>query len=96
MCSESCLNVSLMQNKAYIQLKVAELFLLLPLVRSQERTEQYYPMQQVQLVRHLRDLLISDTTSRTTIEDLARAHHISVTRFQKIFKKLYGTLFTSM
>lgn len=71
-------------DKAYIQLKVAELFLLLPLVRSQERTEQYYPMQQVQLVRHLRDLLISDTTSRTTIEDLARAHHISVTRFQKI------------
>ena len=48
-------------------------------------------MQQVQLVRHLRDLLISDTTSRTTIEDLARTHHISVTRFQKIFKKLYGT-----
>lgn len=78
-------------DKAYIQLKVAELFLLLPLVRSQERTEQYYPMQQVQLVRHLRDLLISDTTSRTTIEDLAQAHHISVTRFQKIFKKLYGT-----
>ena len=30
-------------DKAYIQLKVAELFLLLPLVRSQERTEQYYP-----------------------------------------------------
>lgn len=91
MCSESCLNDVSYADKAYIQLKVAELFLLLPLVRSQERTEQYYPMQQVQLVRHLRDLLISDTTSRTTIEDLARAHHISVTRFQKIFKKLYGT-----
>ena len=44
-----------------------------------------------QLVHHLRDLLISDTSSHTTIEDLARAHRISVTRFQKIFKKLYGT-----
>ena len=86
-------------DKAYIQLKVAELF---PASSSlwcapQERTEQYYPMQQVQLVRHLRDLLISDTTSRTTIEDLARAHHISVTRFQKIFKKTgMEPLFTSM
>lgn len=78
-------------DETYVQLKVAELFLLLPLVRSQDSEEQYYPMQQVQLVKHLRDHLISDTTSHTTIEELARAHHISVTRFQKIFKKLYGT-----
>lgn len=77
-------------DRNYVRLKVAELFLMLPLLKQQEKETEYFPGSQVELVRHIRDHLISDRYRGATVAEVAALHHISETRLQKIFKQLYG------
>lgn len=77
-------------DRNYVRLKVAELFLLLPLLKQQEKERAYFPDNQIELVRHIRDHLLSDRYHGETIGEVAEMHHISESRLRKIFKQIYG------
>ena len=73
----------------YLQLKCAELFLLLEKLPLLEQTS-YLPREQVELIRHLRDHIISDSENYLSLQSLAEEHEISVSSLQKAFKLVYG------
>ena len=50
----------------------------------------YCSAEQLRLIRHLRDHLLSDRSGYVSLAELAREHRISVTRLQKLFKQVYG------
>ena len=74
----------------YIRLKVIELFLLLERLPLIQKTDTYYPKSQAELVKHIRDHIISDSTNYSSIEQLAAEHQISVSQMQKVFRSIYG------
>lgn len=45
---------------------------------------------QVELVRHIRDHLLSDRDGYVSLAELAEEHEISVSHLQKLFKQIYG------
>ena len=74
----------------YIRLKITELFLILERLPLIQKTESYFPKSQVELVKHLRDHIISDPTCYSSIEQLAAEHQISISQLQKVFRSIYG------
>ena len=83
----------LYENAAYLdsrflRLKVLELLMLLRQIPRGEAP--YYDSRQVDLVRHLRDHLLSDREGYVSLARLAEEHHISVSHLQKLFKQIYG------
>jgi AraC-like DNA-binding protein len=50
----------------------------------------YLPREQVELIRHLRDHIISDSENYLSLQSLAEEHEISVSSLQKAFKLVYG------
>lgn len=78
------------QAPIYTQLKLAELFLHLAELPLEPREAAYLPRGQVELIRHLRDHLLSGNAAYDTLESLAAEHHISVSYLQKTFKAVYG------
>lgn len=77
-------------DSAYLQLKVAELFMLLIQTNTTESHSDYYPKTQVDVVKHIRDHLVSQMTAHTSIEELTEEHNISVSQFRKVFRAVYG------
>ena len=73
-----------------LQLKTAELLLLLPQLCLRQRESAYVPRSQVELVQHIRDHIVSDRSSYSSVEQLAREHGLSVTQLQRVFRRLYG------
>ncbi len=83
----------LYENAAYLdprflRLKVLELLMLLRQIPRGEAP--YCSTKQVDLVRHLRDHLLSDREGYVSLAQLAEAHSISVSHLQKLFKQVYG------
>ena len=83
----------LYENAAYLdprflRLKVLELLMLLRQIPRGEAP--YCSTKQVDLVRHLRDHLLSDREGYVSLARLAEAHNISVSHLQKLFKQVYG------
>lgn len=74
----------------YVRLKVTELFFLLRDMPLLPESNHYFPKSQVELVKHLRDHMISDRANYSSVEQLAREHRISVTQMQKVFRSIYG------
>ena len=46
--------------------------------------------QQAELIRHLRDHLLTDREGYVSLSQLAAEHNISVSHLQKLFKQVYG------
>ena len=83
----------LYENAAYLdprflRLKILELFMLLRQIPRQEAL--YCSSRQVDLVRHLRDHMLSDQEGYVSLARLAKEHSISVSHLQKLFKQVYG------
>lgn len=83
----------LYENTAYLdprflRLKILELFMLLRQIPRQEAL--YCSSRQVDLVRHLRDHMLSDQEGYVSLARLAKEHSISVSHLQKLFKQVYG------
>lgn len=83
----------LYENAAYLdprflRLKILELLMLLRQIPRGEAP--YCSTKQVDLVRHLRDHLLSDREGYVSLAQLAEAHNISVSHLQKLFKQVYG------
>ena len=83
----------LYENAAYLdprflRLKVLELLMLLRQIPRGEAP--YYPSRQVDLVRHLRNHLLSDREGYVSLAKLAQEHQISVSHLQRLFKQVYG------
>lgn len=74
----------------YIQLKVMELFMLLTKINYSKSETDYYPKSQIDIVRHIRDHLVSQPSANSQIDELVAEHHISVSQFRKIFRSVYG------
>lgn len=74
----------------YIRLKITELFLTLERLPLIQKTDSYFPKNQVELVKHLRDHIISDPDCYSSVEQLAAEHQMSVSQLQKVFQSIYG------
>lgn len=73
----------------FLQLKVVELLMLLGRI-PQEEADPYCSSKQVELVRHLRDHLLTNREGYVSLAQLAEEHEISVSHLQKLFKQVYG------
>ena len=74
----------------FLRLKVLELLMLLSRVPRQDGAAAYCSAKQMELVRHLRDHLLTDREGYVSLAQLAAEHEISVSHLQKLFKKMYG------
>ena len=77
-------------DREYLQLKVLELLMLLRSMPHVEREPEYCSAEQVRLVSHLRDHLLTERDSYVSLSRLAEEHHLSVSHLQKLFKQTYG------
>lgn len=78
------------QSPAFLQLKVLELLLLLSRIPRSGSADPYCSAKQAELVRHLRDHLLTDREGYVSLSRLAAEHEISVSHLQKLFKQVYG------
>lgn len=78
------------ESRLLLQLKMVELFMLLLKLPLSGPEEPYYPKGQIDLVKHVRDHIISDNENYISIEQLAREHGISPPQLQKLFREVYG------
>lgn len=75
---------------AFLRLKTLELLMLLRRLPPQGGAETYCSAKQAELVRHLRDHLLTDREHYVSLAQLAAEHEISVSHLQKLFKQVYG------
>ena len=76
-------------DRGFLQLKVMELLMLLGRIPRDNSSESYCSAKQAELIRHLRDHLLTDREG-VCRSQLAAEHNISVSHLQKLFKQVYG------
>lgn len=76
---------------AYYTLKAQELLLFLTRLEfTEEQVLDPYRSQQVEIVKDIHALLVSDLTRRFTVEELAKKYLLNTTTLKNIFKAVYG------
>ena len=75
---------------AFLRLKVLELLMLLTRIPRSGGEDAYCSAKQAELVRHLRDHLLTEREGYVSLAQLAAEHEISVSHLQKLFKQIYG------
>lgn len=85
----------LFENAAYLdaqflRMKAIELLMLLSRIPRAEAERPYCSSKQLELIRHLRDHLVTDCENYSSLSELAAEHGISVSHLQKLFKQIYG------
>ena len=78
------------QDFAFLQLKALELLMLLGRIPREKGEDSYCSAKQAELIRHLRDHLLTDREEYVSLANLAAEHEISVSHLQKLFKQVYG------
>ena len=77
-------------DPAVLRLKVLELLMLLSSIPRGAGTDAYCSARQAELIRHIRDHLLTDREGYTSLSWLAAEHEMSVSHLQKLFKQIYG------
>lgn len=79
-------------RKKYYQIKVAELLLYLEAleVKEQRVEKPYFYVEQVEKIKEIHGLMISDLTMHYTLQELADRFDLSVTALKTCFKSHYG------
>ena len=77
-------------SELYVRVKVIELLLHLLEMPALPEKEQYFPKEQVELIKRLRDEIVRDSSNYSTIDKLAGENGVSATQLQKVFKAVYG------
>lgn len=78
-------------QKPYFQIKVQELLLFLYLVDvKKEKQREIYTSPQVEVVKEIHKMLISDLQKRPTIEELSKKYLINTATLKDTFKGIYG------
>lgn len=67
-----------------------ELFTLLQELPLAEKPPCYIPNEQIKLVKHLREHIISGSSGYPGVGQFALDYGISVTQLQKVFRRVYG------
>ncbi|MCI5810394.1 MAG: helix-turn-helix transcriptional regulator [Clostridiales bacterium] len=75
---------------SFLRLKVLELLMLLTRIPRENGADSYCSAKQAELIRHLRDHLLTDREGYVSLAQLAADHEISVSHMQKLFKQIYG------
>lgn len=78
------------EEQTFVQLKAAELLMLLEKLPKPGEKTAYYPKGQIELVKHIRDHILTDSASYGTVEQLAKKHGLSAAQLQKLFREVYG------
>lgn len=73
-----------------LQVKMAELFLLLEELPLREDASSYFPKTQVELAHSVRDRLIGSSSGTADLEQIARDHNVSVSQLRRVFRSVYG------
>lgn len=74
----------------FLRLKVIELLMLLNRIPRENEADAYCSAKQAELIRHIRDHLLTDREEYESLAQLAAEHEISVSHLQKLFKQIYG------
>lgn len=74
----------------FLQLKCIELFMHLSTIPRSETDSFYCSVRQIELIRHIRDHLLTDPDNYVSLAQLSEEHGISVSHLQKLFKQVYG------
>ena len=77
-------------DPAVLRLEVLELLMLLSSIPRGAGTDAYCSARQAELIRHIRDHLLTDREGYTSLSRLAAEHEMSVSHLQKLFKQIYG------
>ena len=77
-------------DPAFLRLKVLELLMLLSSIPRGAGTDAYCSARQAELIRHIRDHLLTNREGYTSLSRLAAEHEMSVSHLQKLFKQIYG------
>lgn len=77
-------------DPAFLRPKVLELLMLLSSIPRGAGTDAYCSARQAELIRHIRDHLLTDREGYTSLSRLAAEHEMSVSHLQKLFKQIYG------
>ena len=71
-------------DPAFLRLKVLELLMLLSSIPRGAGTDAYCSARQAELIRHIRDHLLTDREGYTSLSRLAAEHEMSVSHLQKL------------
>ena len=77
-------------DQNYLRLKALEIFMLLCEIPRLEANQGYCSPEHLQLIRHLRDHLLTDRSHYESLAQLAQEHCLSVSHMQKLFRQVYG------
>ncbi len=82
-----------MKEIPYIRIKVLELLYLLMLDKYIEfrYSRSYYEKKTILKIKAIKDEFLEDLSCRTTLEQMAEKHEISLTMLKTGFKNIYGT-----
>lgn len=84
-------NIPPVLPEVYLKVKCVEIFLLLGTLHGAEEHERdYFDRSQVETIKTIHDLLVSDLSNHYTIEELAERYRISMTNLKRCFKGVYG------
>lgn len=92
-------NVPLKIKHEYFRIKVLELLLFLDALELSDHKEErpYFYKGQVEKIKAIKALLVSDLTKNYTIEELSERFDIALTPLKNCFKSVYGSpIFTYM
>lgn len=78
------------EEESFIRLKLVELFMLMARMPQTDRRDCYHSRKQVELVKNIRDHMITDSDYYSSVEQLAKDHGLSVPQLQKLFREIYG------
>lgn len=85
-------NVDERIQKGYFKIKVLELLLFFSIVPIEKSNllSPYFPKNQVEKAKHIKEHLIDDLEKNVTLQELAQEHEIGLTTLKKCFKGIYG------
>lgn len=85
-------NVDERIQKGYFKIKVLELLLFFTIVPIEKSNllSPYFPKNQVEKVKHIKEHLTEDLEKNITLQELAQEHDIGITSLKRCFKGVYG------
>lgn len=85
-------NVDERIQKGYFKIKVLELLLFFSIVPIEKTNllSPYFPKNQVEKAKHIKEHLTDDLEKNVTLQELAQEHEIGLTTLKKCFKGIYG------
>lgn len=79
------------KETGYFKIKVVELLYFINKLSIENRAEfKYYSGSVIRKIKQMRDFLIDNLDDKIKLEELSQKYNMSLTMFQRVFKRIYG------